>query len=125
VPSIDGTDDDDRSLEMKRSISLSVVIALALSLMAGTAAASPLDDPHPHVLLLGADISWVEPGPGQPPYIIESYRKCVDLAGGQTLEHNRFHHNVHFGQANRALVGAGHIVVPFASCAELGGANGE
>lgn len=104
---------------MKRSISLASVIALALSLMAGPAAASPLDDPHPHVLLLRADITWVAPGLGGPPYIINDYRKCVDLAGGQTLKHNRFHDNIHFGQANRALVGAGHIVVPFADCATL------
>ncbi len=104
---------------MKRSLSLAAVIALALSLMSGPAAASPLDDPHPHVLLLGADITWVDPGPGQPPYVINDYRKCVDLAGGRTLKHNRFHDNVHFGQANQALVGAGHIVVPFTNCAAL------
>lgn len=104
---------------MKRSVTLAAVIALALSLMAGPAAASPLDDSHPHVLLLGADITWKVPAPGMPPYIINDYRRCVDLAGGQALKHNRFHDNIHFGRANRALVGAGHIVVPFANCATL------
>lgn len=101
---------------MRTTTTTLAAMLLALGMMAGPATASPLDDPHPHVLLLGADVLEVAPSPGMPPYIVTGYDKCVDLAGGQTLRHNRFHTNVHFGRSGQALRGAGHIVVPFANC---------
>jgi hypothetical protein len=97
---------------MKRSLSLTAVIALALSLMAGPAAASPLAGPHSHFLLIGAEVDFTTPSRGAP-YTVLDYKKCVPLAGGKAQTHNRFHDKVHFGRANEALVGAGHIVVPF------------
>lgn len=109
---------------MQWRIATLLAAVMVLSMMAVPAAAgehggSPpdLDEPHPHVLLLGADVTDVEePDEGMPPYIVTDYDKCVDLAGGQTMRHNRFHDNVHFGRAGAALRAAGHIVLPFANC---------
>lgn len=101
---------------MRKTTMILTAMLLAFAMMAVPAAASPLDDPHPHVLLLRADVS---PSPGMPPYIVTGYDKCVDLAGGEALKHNRFHTNVHFGRSGQALRGAGHIVVPFANCATV------
>ena len=100
----------------KKSVTVTAMLLLAFGMMAVPAMASPLDNPHPHVVLLGADVSEATPGPGMPPYLVTGYDKCVDLAGGDALKHNRFHSNVHFGRSGQALRAAGHIVVPFANC---------
>ena len=98
---------------MRKTTMTVTAMLLAVGMMAVPAMASPLDDPHPHVLLLGADVI---PSPGMPPYLVTGYDKCVDLAAGEALKHNRFHTNVHFGRSGQALRAAGHIVVPFANC---------
>jgi hypothetical protein len=104
---------------MRRIITLGAVMLLALGVLAGPATADeapPGPDfgtPHTHFLLIGADVTWHPEGTPGPPYTVNSYKKCVPLAGGRALMHNRHHENLHFGQANVALVGAGHIIVPF------------
>jgi len=107
---------------------MAMVIALALSLFAGVASAQdrppPFDQPHTHALLIGVDVDWVIPPPGLPPYVINGFDRCVEVAGGRPVPLEAHHDRVHFGRAGEALVGAGNLVVPlgilgFASCAEL------
>lgn len=115
---------------MRKTITLLAALLLMLAMMAGPAVADepgPPDfgTPHPHVLLLHADV-LDEPDPVTgAPYTLLGYGKCVDLAGGKALSHNRFHTNVHFGPAGQALRGAGHLVVPFVDCATLAGPSGH
>jgi hypothetical protein len=123
---------------MRRSIALILATLLALSALVAPAAAdehppgSPFDHPHTHALLVGADVTWVaEPEPGQPPYIINDYRRCVDLAGGKALRTNVHHEKIHVGRAGQALAGAGHLVIPIGilgytgGCAQLDTAYGK
>jgi hypothetical protein len=116
---------------MRRTITMLAAMLLALGMMAGPAAAdehgngSPFDTPHPHVLLLHADVLDVpDPNTGAP-YTVLDYGKCVDLAGGKALRKNNFHTNIHFGRAGQALRGAGHLVVPFFDCATIDGLFGK
>jgi hypothetical protein len=114
---------------MRRTITLLAALLLTLGMLAGPAAADhhgppDFDTPHPHVLLLHADV-LDEPDPMTgAPYTLLGYGKCVDLAGGKALRQNNFHTNVHFGRAGQALRGAGHLVVPFFDCATLDGLFG-
>jgi hypothetical protein len=114
---------------MRKMITTLAALLLTLGMMAGPAAADEpgppdFDTPHSHVLLLHADV-LNEPNPVTgAPYTLLGYGKCIDLAGGMALSHNRFHTNVHFGRAGQALRGAGHLVVPFADCATLDGPFG-
>jgi hypothetical protein len=116
---------------MRRGMTLLAALLLAMGMLAGPAMAeghggSPFDEPHPHVLLIGADVEVVaDPPPGSPPYVVHDYDRCVDLAGGKALRQNNFHHNIHFGRAGQALRGAGHIVVPFFDCATLNALYGK
>ncbi len=99
---------------MKTRIATLLAAMMVLSMVAVPATADPFAEPHPHFLLVGADVDLTTPDPATgAPYTINSYEKCVPLAGGKAQTHNRFHHLIHWGQANQALVGAGHIVVPF------------
>jgi hypothetical protein len=110
---------------MRRTITSLAALLLALGMMAGPAAAHEhggppdFDTPHPHVLLLHANV-LDEPDPVTgAPYTVLGYGKCVDLAGGKALPKNNHHYTVHFGRAGQALRGAGHLVVPFVDCAML------
>jgi hypothetical protein len=96
---------------MKRTITLLSVLGMLFVLAVPAAADhhTPLDHPHTHALLIGADVDWVG---GSPPYVINGFDRCVELAGGKALKHNRFHQNIHFGRAGEALGEAGHLVVP-------------
>jgi hypothetical protein len=112
---------------MKRTLALLSALGMLVVLAIPAAADqhSPLDHPHTHALLIGADIEWVTPGPNAPPYVIHGFDRCVELAGGKALKHNRFHENIHFGHAGEALATrAGHLVVPLSvfgleSCGQL------
>jgi hypothetical protein len=109
---------------MRRTITLLSVFGMLLALsVPATAEEHPpsLDHPHSHALLIGVDIEWIEPTPGAPPYVIHGFDKCVELAGGKALKHNRFHENIHFGRAGQALGGAGHLVVPVGFFAQIFG----
>jgi hypothetical protein len=113
------------------SISIKLIAVLAATLVAVAAISAtaqadehephdPFADPHPHVLLVHADVSFHPPlAPGQPPYTVHGYERCVDLAGGRALPANNHHRSLHFGRAGEALREAGHLVVPFVSCAQL------
>lgn len=109
---------------MRRSTALILATLLALSALVAPAAAdehppgSPFDHPHTHALLIGADVTWTG---GSPPYTINDYRRCVDLAGGKALRTNVHHERLHFGRAGQALAGAGHLVVPIGILGYPGG----
>jgi len=122
---------------MKRSTVLLLATLLALSTLASPAlaeeeAGGPFDHPHTHALLIGADVTWIEdPKEDEAPYRINDYRRCVDLAGGMTLQTQAHHEKVHFGRAGRALAGAGQLVIPIGvfgfegGCADMDVAFGK
>lgn len=88
-----------------------IAAATATTLAVGGATASADGDggeppPHGHVMLLHA--VWTGSGPGTD---VESYAKCVDLAGGNIQPSH--HVTVHTGRAGHALrTNAGHLVIP-------------
>lgn len=103
-----------------------VIFVLAASMALLVAGVSASGDehipPHPHMLLLHAD---VEPGQGGPPQV-NSYEKCIDLAGNNTLKLSSQHEHLHFGNVNRvAFPNAGHLIIPglpfggFEDCGDL------
>lgn len=115
---------------MQRAITMLATLVLVVGMMAGPAMAdghggSPFDEPHRHVLLVGADVVDEPDQMTGAPYTIRDYDRCVDLAGGKALRKNHFHTNIHFGRAGQALRGAGHIVVPFFDCAMIDGMFGK
>ena len=94
---------------------------LAIGLLAAPAAAHERghDDgwgdigEHPHALLLHATFI-VNPLPFGPPAIAVDWQRCVDLAGGKTLQKSNHHTGIHQGAAGSALrSNAGHSVVPY------------
>jgi hypothetical protein len=99
---------------MKRAITLAAATALAIGLTTGPASADGdgwwLDEPHPHALLVGVGF--------EPEF---SFRKCVDLAGGNALPMNNHHHNVHMPDRLHGTTTAGHLVVPY-TCAQIAAA---
>jgi hypothetical protein len=109
---------------MRRMLALLSALGMLVVLAIPAAADhhTPLDHPHTHALLIGADIEWVD---ATPPYVIHGFDRCVELAGGKALKHNRFHQNIHFGRAGEALATrAGHLIVPLSlfgldSCDQL------
>jgi hypothetical protein len=117
----------------RRLVVLTAALALAIGLLAAPASADtrppPFNQPHGHVLLIGADVTWIQPPPGAPPYVINSYERCVELAGGRPVPLHAHHDRVHFGRAGQALAAAGHLVVPLNiipgidSCADLSAAG--
>lgn len=104
------------------------VLALAVVLgvvLAGAAATAELP-PHPHILLVDADIDF-DPS-ADPPLIVNDFRECVDIAANQTLRLNAHHEHFHFGTAGDALrertgnfplPAAPFPGVPWANCAEF------
>ena len=112
---------------MKRSLIIILGLLLALGLMSGAAVAEedpPWDEDfaHGHVLLIGVEV--LDEGED---YVVITFRRCVDLAGGKALPKANHHNTVHTGRAGEALFDkAGHAVVPtaplteFANCEELG-----
>jgi hypothetical protein len=120
----------DPAMASRRLVVLTAALALAIGLLAAPASADtrppPFNQPHGHVLLIGADVDWVG---GAPPYRINSYKRCVELAGGRSVPLHAHHDRVHFGRAGQALAAAGHLVVPLNiipgidSCADLSAAG--
>ena len=101
---------------MNRRLTLAAVTATAALVVAAApmAAADSHEEPgaippHPHLLLIGANLS--EEG--------VTYRKCIDIAANQALPLNAHHEHVHFGRAGEALMGAGHLFVPAAPAFNL------
>ena len=104
---------------MRRTTTLVAAVLLMLGMVAGPAAADhdPLPE-HSHVLLL--HVQETDEG--------LTYRKCVDLAGGNP--NDAHHHSVHtgtagFGDPARGITRAGHIAIPLgliwpgATCEDL------
>lgn len=108
---------------MRTPLTLAVAgTVAALAVAAGPAAladghAPPPDiPPHPHMLVLGAEVDFGAPGG---PRLLE-YSKCIDLAANRTLPLGSQHEHVHFGPAGVALrENAGHLVVPTAPAFNL------
>ena len=103
-----------------------LLVVLAVALMVSSAAAIALADEHdnghefpehPHILVQRPVIDLYDfPGDemGPVPAVID-VRKCVDLAGNNSLPLGSQHHNVHFGNAGEKLFEkAGHVVAPAA-----------
>jgi hypothetical protein len=106
-------------MDMKRTMTVAAVLTLTLGLMAGPAAADL--QPHPHALIVGMSVEMTQEGP------VVSWRKCVDLAGGNALTLRAHHENVHapggIGNDGRGINvhgirQAGHAVAPY-TCAQL------
>lgn len=106
---------------MRKVFMLLAVLLMTLG-MVGVASATDHGHPwpeHGHIKLLHAE--WTGSGPTTE---VTSYRKCIDVAGGNTNDHAH-HTTIHRGRAGQALAQAGHLVIPttplgpFADCAEL------
>ncbi len=106
---------------IKRSCAVAAVMATTLAVGGATASAHGADavgqpPAHGHVMLL--DAVWTGSGPGT---VVESYAKCVDLAGGNVQPSH--HTTVHTGRAGHALrTNAGHLVIPMyggRTCADM------
>ncbi len=96
---------------MKRLSVLALVVGLGV-MVAGASAVAELP-PHPHILLIDADIEFDETA--NPPLIVNGFRKCVDIASNQTLRLNAHHQHFHFGTAGDALRGkTGNFPLPTA-----------
>jgi hypothetical protein len=110
----------------RRNRYLALVASLALLGASQTVAAGQTFPPHGHVLLHGAQIEFVEPQPGAPPYRILGFDRCTELANARKLPLHAHHDRVHFGQAGQAVQRGGLFVVPLdplfpgiESCADL------
>lgn len=105
---------------MRTPLALAVAAAAALAVAGGTPVSAAEHDepgaipPHPHMLVLGAEVDFS----GEEPVLVD-YRKCVDVAANQALPLNAHHEHVHFGRAGEALRQAGHIFVPAAPAFDL------
>ena len=80
-----------------------MALGLAATVAVGFSATPATADlpPHPHILLIGTDIEIVE---GEnPPFIVHSFERCVDIASNRTLRLNAHHQHFHFGAAGEAL----------------------
>ncbi len=84
---------------MKRLSVLALAVGLGV-MITGAVATAELR-PHPHILLIGADIEFDETA--NPPLIVHDFRKCVDIASNQILRLNAHHQHFHFGKAGDAL----------------------
>lgn len=103
-------------------LALSVVLGVVLAGVAATAGLPP----HPHILLIDADLEFDENA--NPPLIVNDFKECVDIAANQTLRLNAHHEHFHFGTAGDALrettgnfplPAAPFPGVPWANCAEF------
>jgi hypothetical protein len=89
-------------------LGLLVVIGLAAS--AKTAVAQDEFDRHPHLLLLSPEVAVIDGAPH-----LVGMRRCIDLAGNQTVPLHAHHDQLHFGSAGVSSGGpAGHAVIPAA-----------
>ena len=106
---------------MTRTPALVATTALAaLALAAVPTAAADMHEPppippHPHLLLVGAEVDFSS---GEP--VLLDYTRCVDLASNNSLPLGSQHEHMHFGTAGEALeAGGGHLVIPAAPAFDL------
>ena len=102
---------------MRTPLALTLTAAAALAVAAAPSAAAdehgaPVIPPHPHVLVLGAELD----SSGR---VLLGYRKCVDIASNRALPLNSQHEHIHFGRAGIALHDAGHAFIPVAPAFNL------
>lgn len=100
---------------MAKRLVVFVLMAL-LSLLVSGVAASGDEEPefpeHAHVLLLNAEIDFVN--------FSVTYDKCVDLASNNQLKLLAHHEHLHFGSSGVSFGGeSGHVVVPARGFPEL------
>ena len=88
--------------DMRRLWILGTVVVTGVVLIASAAAADESIPPHPHLLLIDADIEF---DPVEEELIVNSVGGCVDIANNQTLRLNAHHEHFHFGTAGNALRG--------------------
>ena len=86
---------------MKRVWILGTVVVMGVLLAAATASAQEHIPPHPHMLLIDADIEFNPPDE----LVINSVGRCVNIAHNQTLRLNAHHEHFHFGTAGDSLRG--------------------
>lgn len=107
-------------------LAMAVILGVVLAGAAATAEPPPELPPHPHILLIDADLEFDENA--NPPLIVNDFKKCVDIAANQTLRLNAHHEHFHFGTAGDALrertgnfplPAAPFPGVPWANCAEF------
>lgn len=85
-----------------RRLWVSVIVGALGALFIGAVAAAQEElPPHPHILLIDADIEF-DPTV-EPPLTVNSVGQCVDIANNQTLRLNSHHEHFHFGTAGDAL----------------------
>ena len=105
---------------MRKSLNAAVAAvaaAAALAVAPGPSAAADEHDaipPHPHLLLVGAEVDFS----GEEPVLLD-YVRCVDVAANRKLPLNSQHEHVHFGRAGEALSSAGHLFIPAAPAFDL------
>ncbi len=115
-----------------RRLLVAFAVALLVTSAGAVALAESHDDghefpEHPHLLIQRPVIDLHDFGEG-PVLAVIDVRKCVDLAGNNSLPLGSQHHRVHFGNAGEKLFdNAGHVVapaapfpgVPWANCDEF------
>lgn len=89
-------------------------LAIVLALLGLVAIAVPVIalehefDRHPHMLLQRPEVGLIE---GVPHLL--GFRKCVDLAGNNTVPLHAHHERLHFGDSGVSFDGkSGHVVIP-------------
>lgn len=86
-----------------------LLVLLGLAAVAITVTAQEFD-PHPHMLVQSPEIGLID---GVPHLV--GFRKCVDLAGNQSVPLHAHHEQLHFGDSGVSFGGeSGHAVVPAA-----------
>jgi hypothetical protein len=81
-----------------------------LAVVGSPASAQEEFDLHPHMLLQRPEIGMID---GVPHLV--GVRKCVDLAGNQTVPNHAHHEQLHFGDSGVSFGGqSGHVVIPAA-----------
>lgn len=86
---------------MKKLWILALAVVLVVVLAGAAAMAGPPLPPHPHILLIDADIEF--DSSVEPPLVVNDFKECVDIAANQTLRLNAHHEHFHFGTAGDAL----------------------
>lgn len=89
-------------------------LAVVLALLGLGAIAVPVIaqefDRHPHMLLQRPEVGLID---GVPHLV--GFRKCVDLAGNETVPLHAHHEQLHFGDSGVSFDGqSGHVVIPAA-----------
>lgn len=85
-------------------IALLGLVAIAVPVMAQDPPHEHIFDPHPHMLLQSPELGEIDLGGeiGVVPALV-GLRKCVDLAGNQSVPLHAHHQHLHFGDSGVSL----------------------